>query len=131
MDPTCGPPDQVDCLLVVPMSAAPGGLVLVGNVEELGNWDPSKGITLRRGPEGAAVAGPGGLGQAGGDTWTARVSLPVGRLIEAKVGMLQHCELTRACGCSCDFAVWSYLVGLRTRRSQKVPGHKFYSRNHK
>ncbi len=89
MHPSCGPPNTVDVLLVVPMYKPPAGvtapeLVLVGNVPQLGSWDAGAGAKLTRGPASAAVHGPAGSTLQGEDSWTARVRLPMGRLIEAK-----------------------------------------------
>eukprot|EP00195_Chlamydomonas_chlamydogama_P007128 CAMPEP_0202896286 /NCGR_PEP_ID=MMETSP1392-20130828/5318_1 /ASSEMBLY_ACC=CAM_ASM_000868 /TAXON_ID=225041 /ORGANISM="Chlamydomonas chlamydogama, Strain SAG 11-48b" /LENGTH=1485 /DNA_ID=CAMNT_0049581583 /DNA_START=292 /DNA_END=4749 /DNA_ORIENTATION=- len=93
-----GHADTAECTIAVPnlpisaKSYAAGGLevVLTGNKPQLGNWDPSKGVRLKptsmlqnatANSNGAATASP---------LWTAVTRLPLGKLVEAKVVILDQ-----------------------------------------
>lgn len=76
LPPRASGDDSVLCkLIVIPDSVKLEGRqrpIVVGNIPELGNWDPSKGVKLMR--------------QAGGH-WTCRVGLPLtsATAVQAKV----------------------------------------------
>ncbi len=98
--------DLADCTIVVPgFSSSPpaslgaGGrrLVLTGAAPQLGEWDPEKGVVLKRQPASAvrgfaaaaAAASPSREGvrpvEEEEHVWAATVRLPLNKLIEAKV----------------------------------------------